>query len=89
MIKRRSQSNHPEIPWGSRGLNSWVGSLGGNSALVALVASHLDVSGLTPSSSPGVLDDPVVSVFGISAVSYSQNTMIQGTAAAAGLNVDT
>lgn len=41
-------------------LNKGEASLGGNTALVALVPAHLDVSRDTPGGSPGVLDKPVI-----------------------------
>jgi len=56
------------LPVKRNDLNSWVAGLAGNTALVS-TASHLDVSGITPASSPGVLDDPVGTIVGISTVS--------------------
>lgn len=69
------------LPVKRNDLNSWVAGLAGNTALVS-TASHLDVSGITPASSPGVLDDPVGTIVGISTVSDGQNSVVDGLGAA-------
>ena len=63
-------------------LDDGVGGLGGDAALVAAVAGHLDVAGLTPAAAPGVLDQPVAV-----AVAHHQDTMVQGERVALGLTV--
>ena len=39
-----------------------VDGVGGNAAVVVLVAGHLDVAGITPSSRPGVLYQKVLKI---------------------------
>lgn len=45
-------------------LHDWVAGLSGDSTVVVVVLGHPDVALLAPGGSPGVLDDPVLSVPG-------------------------
>lgn len=56
--------------------------------MVVLVASHANVSLLSPSGSPTVLDEPVVSVLLISSVSDEGHSMVESFGRALGLVVD-
>ena len=58
-------------------LNKWIGSLGGNATVVVAVSGDSDVSRFTPALSPRVLDEPIVSVLGISAVSDKEDSMVE------------
>lgn len=55
--------------------------------MVVLVASHANVSLLSPSRSPTVLDEPVVSVLLISTVSDESHSMVESFGRALGLVV--
>jgi len=63
-------------------------SHGGNTAHVAVVTGHEDVSVLSPSGSPRVLDDPIGLVVEGSP-SDSQHSVVQLRSRAVGIRVDT
>jgi len=60
---------------------------GGNTTHVAVVASHPDVTCLTPRSSPRVLDDPIVSARGRTPAD-GEDTVIELGGAAVGVRVN-
>jgi len=69
-------------------LHNGVRGRGGNTALVALVAGHHDEALVTPRGTPRVLDNPVV-LARVSAITNSQDTVVQVLGRAQGLIVDT
>ena len=69
-------------------LDDRVGGLRGDTALVSVVAAHLDVAALTPAGAPRVLDEPVVlSVLG--GIADGQDGMVQAGGGAVRLIVHT
>jgi len=68
--------------------SSWEGGHGGNTAHVVVIASHPDVSLVTPIGSPGVLDDPVQVVGCISTPADSEDTVIELGGRAVRIRVD-
>lgn len=70
-------------------LDGGVAGLSGDTAVVVLAAGHPDVTGLTPGGAPGVLDDPVLLVGPIAAVTDGQDTVVEGFGGALRLVVDT
>ena len=58
-------------------LNKWIASLGGDSTVVVAVTGDADVSLLSPSSSPRVLDEPVVSVLWVGTVSDKKDSVVE------------
>lgn len=62
-------------------LHDWVAGLSSDSTVVVVVLGHPDVAFLSPRCSPGVLDDPVLSVPGedsaLRSVPYDQHSVVQ------------
>ena len=58
-------------------LHKRVGGLGGNAAHIVLVANHQDVSLVSPSHVPRVLDDPVVCALLVSTIAYDQDRVVE------------
>ncbi|KAF1754016.1 hypothetical protein GCK72_020574 [Caenorhabditis remanei] len=58
-------------------LNKWIASLGGDSTVVVAVTGDADVSLLSPSGSPRVLDEPVVSVLWVGTVSDEKDSVVE------------
>lgn len=54
----------------------WIRSFGRNTTLVEPVPGHFDIPLVTPSSTPGVLNDPEVMVV-FRSISNSQHTVVE------------
>lgn len=63
-------------------LNEWIRGIGNDTALVFLIASHLDISVLSPGGSPGVLHQPVVDTV-LGSITYGESSVIQAVVAGA------
>jgi hypothetical protein len=57
-------------------LDSWITGSCSNTALIAFVTAHFNVTLVTPASSPAVFDEPVIFV-GVGTITYSEDTVIK------------
>ena len=70
-------------------LDDRIGGSRGDSAVVVAIPGHLHVALVTPTSSPAVLDEPVVAILRVGSIADEQNSVIELRRGALLLVVDT